>query len=58
MPGHGMSLFNAISPRFSITAVLLSPFALWPVFPASDYYGDSAPQQSSADHTLAFHLAV
>lgn len=24
-------------------AGLLSPFAMWPAFPASDYYGDSAP---------------
>jgi len=44
--GSGMSLFNGMSPHSSFTADLLSPFALWPVFPTSDYYGDSVPQRS------------
>lgn len=39
-------------PSTTATAESLAPFAMWPAFPASDYYGASAPSprhQPTAD---------
>ena len=44
MLGHGMSLFSVIFSS-GVAASLLSPFAMWPAFPTSDYYGDSVPRR-------------
>jgi len=32
----------------AVAARLLSPFAMWPAFPTSDYYGDSVPRRRHA----------
>ena len=37
----------------SVAARLLDPFAMWPAFPTSDYYGSSAPPRQ---HQLTMSL--
>ena len=46
--GHGMSLFSAIAPPILRRCCLLSSFAMWPAFPTSDYYEDSAPRRQQS----------
>ena len=42
--GHRTSAFTAVSPLLLVDpAITLDPFAMRPAFPASDYYGSSAP---------------
>jgi hypothetical protein len=42
--GHATPVFTSVSPSpSSRAAILLGPFLKWPAFPASQYYGPSAP---------------
>ena len=44
--GHATPVFTSVSPSpFSRAAILLGPFPKWPAFPASQYYGPSAPSR-------------
>ena len=51
--GHGASVFTGVLLAFQDwRCEPLPPLAMWPAFPASDYYGGSAPPrrpQSTAD---------
>ncbi len=54
--GHGPSVFTGDLLTFQpVPASLLPPLAMWPAFPASDYYGGSAPPRS---HQLTTGLPV
>jgi hypothetical protein len=43
VPGHSPRHLRAL--QFPPSKVLLPPFAMWPAFPSSDYYGGSAPSR-------------